>query len=134
MRKKEIRIFRDSYTSAFMVSLLPVGWMSESDLLRAATAVACGAGHPAAPELLRAADLRVVRLVEARNCERRPGGGAAGVVAGSRVLLGGPDYLLDHGVDLSGVPAMAVLDNMFFVSSDGRFAGIVQLDQAGLDD
>ncbi|MFO0963613.1 MAG: hypothetical protein U0625_12025 [Phycisphaerales bacterium] len=117
-----------------MVSVLPVGWMSESDLLRAATAVACGAGHPAAAALLRAADLRVVRVVDARNCERAPSGGAVGVVAGSRILLGDPDLLLEHGVDLTGVPAMPVHDGMFFVASDGRFAGLVVLDEAAFDD
>ena len=109
-----------------MASLLTVGWMSESDLLRAAAAVACASGHPAAEELLRESDVRVVRVVDALNCERRAGG-AAGVVAGSMVLVGSPDLLVDHGVDLAGLPPIAVDDSMRFVSCDGRFAGIVCL-------
>ncbi len=111
-----------------MVSVLPVGWMSESDLLRGVTAVACGAGHPVASLLLREADMRVVRVVDGLNCERLPTGGAAGVVAGSRFLVGSPEVLLDHGVDLSAVPPMETNDAMFFVAVDGRFAGLVLLE------
>lgn len=106
-----------------MVTILPAGWMSETDLLRAAAAVACGAGHPAAVMLLNEADVRVVRVVEALNCERLGGGGAAGVVAGSRVILGSPEQLIELGVDLSGVPPMATGEDMLWVASDGRFAG-----------
>ena len=110
-----------------MVSVLPVGWMSESDLLRAVAAVACGAGHAMAPDLLREADVRVVRVVDGLNCERLPGGGVAGVVSGSRVVMGSPELLLDHGVDLSAVPPMETHDGMFFVAVDGRFAGLLLL-------
>lgn len=112
-----------------MVTVLPVGWMSESDLLRSAAAVACGCGHPSAEALLREADVRIVRIVDAVNCERRPEG-AAGVVSGSRVLLGSPEFLLGNGVDLSSVPPMPVADGMLFAAVDGRFAGLVRLDVA----
>jgi cation transport ATPase len=50
------------------------------------------------------------------------------VVAGSRFLVGSPELLLDHGVDLSAVPPMETNDGMFFVAVDGRFAGLVLLD------
>lgn len=110
-----------------MITVLPAGWMSESDLLRAATAVACGAGHASAPALLREADVRVVRVLDAVNCERLPDGDAAGIVAGSRVVVGTPEQLLDHGVDLSGVPPIASDERMLWVASDGRFAGIIAL-------
>ena len=110
-----------------MVSVSTVGWMGENDLLRAAAAVACGCGHPAAEALLREADARVVRVVEALNCERRHDG-AAGVVAGSRIIMGSPEYLLDHEVDLSAVPPMETDWSMFFVAADGRFAGIVRVE------
>ncbi|NBQ14383.1 MAG: hypothetical protein EBU31_07175 [Proteobacteria bacterium] len=109
-----------------MVTVLPVGWMSETDLLRSVASVACGSGHPVAHELLREADMRIVRVVDALNCELCPGG-AAGVVAGSRVLVGSPEFLLEHGVDLAGVPPMQVCDGMFFSAIDGRFAGIVSM-------
>jgi cation transport ATPase len=107
-----------------VVTLLPVGWMSETDLLRSVTAVACGCGHPSAEALLREADVRIVHVVDALNCERT-GAGAAGVVSGSRVLLGAPEFLLDHGVDLSALPPIELLDGMLFAAVDGRFAGIV---------
>ena len=100
--------------------------MSETDLLRSVTAVACGCGHPAAVALLRESDVRVVHVVDALNCERAAAG-AAGVVAGSRVLLGAPEFLLEHGVDLAGVPPLEVRDGMLFAAVDGRFAGIVAL-------
>jgi cation transport ATPase len=109
-----------------MVSVLAAGWMGENDLLRAAAAVACAAGHPVAEALLREADVRVVRVVDALNCERRADG-AAGVVAGSRILLGSPEYLLDHDVDLSGIPPMEIDWSMLLVAADGRFAGIVRV-------
>jgi cation transport ATPase len=48
-------------------------------------------------------------------------------VAGSRFLVGSPEVLLDHGVDLAGVPPMETNDAMFFVAVDGRFAGLVML-------
>jgi cation transport ATPase len=108
-----------------VVTVLPVDWMGESDLLRAATAVACGAGHPVAGALLREADARIVSVVEARNCERSPCGGAAGVVSGSRILLGGPEWLLSHGIDLTEAGAVPLRDGVLFVSTDGRFAGTI---------
>ena len=109
-----------------MVSVLSVGWMSESDLLRSAAAVACGCGHPAAEPLLRETDARVLRVVDALNCELAPGG-AAGVVAGSRILLGSADHLESHGVALAGLPPFEVHDDMLFVAADGRFAGVVRV-------
>lgn len=110
-----------------VVTVLPVGWMSESDLLRSAAAVACGCGHPSAEELLREADMRIVRVVDAVNCERRPEG-ASGVVSGSRVLLGSPEFLLGQGVDLSSVPPMPFADGMLLAAVDGRFAGVLQME------
>jgi len=121
-------ISRLSYTPA-VITVLPVGWMSENDLLRAVAAVACGSGHPAAEELLREADVRVIRVVDAVNCEC-VGVGAVGVVAGSRVLLGSPEFLLEHGVELSPIAPMAVSDVMFLVAIDGRFAGMMLMDDA----
>lgn len=109
-----------------MVSVLTVGWMSESDVLRSAAAVACGCGHPAAEHLLREADARVLVVVDALNCELLASGGA-GVVAGSRILLGSPDHLERHGVVLEGLPPFEVLDDMLFVAADGRLAGLVQV-------
>jgi cation transport ATPase len=107
---------------------MPIGWMSESDLLRAAAAVACGAGHPGAGALLREADMRALRVVDAVNCERSACGGAAGVVSGSRVLLGGPEWLLAHGVDLTALGAVGLPDGAAMVASDGRLAGVVVVD------
>lgn len=112
-----------------MITVLPAGWMSESDLLRTATAVACGAGHAAAPVLLREADVRMVRVMDAVNCERLAEGDAAGVVAGSRVVVGTPERLIAQGVDLSGVPPIASDERMLWVASDGRFAGIIALEE-----
>lgn len=110
-----------------MVSVHPAAWLSEVDLLRAASAVAGGAGHPAAEELFREASARGIRAVPARNCDRF-GGGAAGVVAGSRVLLGSPELLLEQGVDLSAVPPMETDWTTLFVAVDGRFAGVVRVE------
>lgn len=110
-----------------MVTILPSGWMSEVDLLRASAAVACGSGHPAAWPLMREADVRAVQIVNAVNCERLNEGGAAGTVAGSRVVVGTPEQLLELGVDLSAVPPIAADERMLWVASDGRFAGVVLL-------
>ena len=63
------------------------------------------------------------------NCECI-GVGAVGVVAGSRVLLGSPEFLLEHGVELSPIVPMAVSDGMFLVAIDGRFAGMMLMDDA----
>lgn len=116
-------VSRVSYTS-IVITVLTVGWMSENDLLRAVVAVACGSEHPAAEDLLREAGVRVIRVVDAVNCERA-GVGAVGVVAGSRVLLGSPEFLLEHGVDLSPVAPLAASDDMLLAAIDGRFAGMV---------
>ena len=118
--------FLVSYTSP-VITVLPVGWMSENDLLRAVAAVACGSGHPAAEELLREADVRVIRVVDAVNCEST-GASAVGVVAGSRVLLGSPEFLIEHGVDLSPVVPTEASDGMLLVAIDGRFAGVILMD------
>jgi cation transport ATPase len=59
---------------------------------------------------------------------RNSGAGAAGVVAGSRVLLGAPEFLIDHGVDLMDVPPMETDWTTLFVAVDGRFAGVVRVE------
>lgn len=112
------------------VQVQPIGWMSEADLLRAATAVACSAGHPAAHALLAEADLRMVAVVDAVNCERSSCGGVAGVVSGSRIVAGGPEWLLGQGVDLSRAAAVPQRDGWIWVAADGRFAGWVGLGAA----
>lgn len=114
-----------------MITVIPSGWMSESDLLRAATAVACGAGHPLAVELLCAADVRLVRVLDASNCELLASG-AAGVVGGSRIVLGTAEQLraLDVEVEVGanvGVRGHAGVGepSALCVASDGRFAGVI---------
>jgi cation transport ATPase len=102
--------------------------MSEADLLRAATAVACAAGHPAARALLAEADVRMVGVVDAVNGERSPCGGVAGVMSGSRIVAGGPEWLLAQGVDLSRAGAAPQHDGWMWIAADGRFAGWVGLD------
>lgn len=108
-----------------MITVIPSGWMSESDMLRAATAVACGAGHPWARALLGAADLRLVRVLDAANCELLADG-AAGVVGGSRILLGSAEQLRALGVEAGASACASVGEhNALCVASDGRFAGVI---------
>jgi cation transport ATPase len=51
----------------------------------------------------------------------------AGVVSGSRILLGGPEWLLAHGVDLAEAGAEAWVDGTLYVATDGRYAGLIGL-------
>jgi cation transport ATPase len=113
-----------------VVTVLSLGWMSESDLLRAATAVACGAGHPGAAALLREADMRALRVVDAVNCELAACGGVAGVVSGSRILVGGPEWLRSHGVALPAVGLSRLPEGALLVASDGRLAGVLVVEDA----
>jgi cation transport ATPase len=113
-----------------VVTVLSLGWMSESDLLRAAAAVACGAGHAGAEALLREADMRALRLVDAVNCELAACGGVAGVVSGSRILVGGQAWLRTHGVALPAVGLSGLPDGALLVASDGRLAGVLVVEDA----
>jgi cation transport ATPase len=47
------------------------------------------------------------------------------VVSGSRILVGGPEWLLSNGVDLTEAGAVPLCDGVLFVSTDGRFAGTI---------
>lgn len=104
--------------------------MSESDLLRAAAAVACGAGHPWAAALLREADVRALRVVDAVNCELAACGGVAGVVSGSRILVGRPEWLGSHGVAVPAVGLSRLPEGAILVASDGRLAGVLVVEDA----
>ena len=104
--------------------------MSESDLLRGAAAVACGAGHPGSAALLREADVRALRVVDAVNCERSTCGGVAGVVSGSRILVGDPQWLRSHGVSLPAAGLSRLPEGAILVASDGRLAGVLVVEDA----
>jgi Cu+-exporting ATPase len=91
-----------------LVQVLPVSGFSESDLLRLAASLEQGSEHPLANAVVAAARERQLTLEAAKNFQSTTAGGVSGMVQGSHVRIGKPEFLSEHGVkNLSTLEAIA---------------------------
>lgn len=109
-------------------TVVTVGPLDETELLRLAAAVEQGAGHPLARSLLRATTRRHIAAGAAQGVIESPGRGVSGMVDGRRVTVGALSLLRErepaaaarldgNGDRLPGLRA--------FVAVDGEAGGIV---------
>jgi P-type Cu+ transporter len=113
-----------------VVSLRPVEWVDQEELLRITAAAERGSEHPLAEAITRLAAERGISLPAASRFAAIPGLGVRASVEGREVLAGNEQFLTDAGVDLAAMTASAEQADMaastpVLVAVDGRAAGVI---------
>ena len=76
---------------------------SEDEILALAAAAEADSEHPLARAIVQAAEHRGLEVPAARNFSSSPAVGVTAEVAGTKVAVGGPNLLSEHGVGEAGV-------------------------------
>ncbi len=116
-----------------VVAVRPVGGADEDRVLRLAAAVERGSEHPLAAAILAEADRRGASIDGATDFEALTGQGVRATVDGALVLVGSADYLVEAGVDRSGLPPLAApggpaARTTIFVAADAVALGAIDID------
>lgn len=114
-----------------IVDILPLGGVSEGELLRLAASLEQSSEHPLAGAIVSGARERGISLTEAKDFLSQAGGGVAGNVDGRHVLVGKSDFLRSENIaGLEGLIESAKEPQekgrtAVFIAIDGKAAGIV---------
>ena len=90
-----------------VTAIRPAEGFGEEEILRLAASLERGSEHPLADAILRAAAERGLALTEAADFDSPVGKGVHGVVEGRAIVLGGPVFLAERGVDVSALADVA---------------------------
>ena len=85
--------------AATLTDVVPLGGVSDEDLLRLTAAVEAGSEHPLGMAVVDGAAARGVRFERATDFVAVPGRGVRAVVGGKTVLVGTASFLAEAGVD-----------------------------------
>jgi Cu+-exporting ATPase len=112
-----------------LVGVTATGAIDEDELLRLAS-LERGSEHPLAAAIVKAAELRSLRLGEAADFASETGKGVVGSVAGRRVAVGNLALFASLGIDPAGLAARAEErrsegQSVMLVAVDGVAAGLV---------
>lgn len=94
---------------------------TEHDLLQTAAAVERHSEHYIAQGIVRKANATNVEIPKADKFNYLPGHGVEGIVDGRNIKVVGPNYLIEKGIALPGVPDEA--QTIVYVLIDGKIAG-----------
>ena len=113
-----------------LISIVTGPGTDESTLLRFAASLERSSEHPLAAAIVRGAEERGIRLVDAVAFDSITGKGVRGAVDGSSILLGNRALLDEFKIDAGELAAKAEelrVDNqtVMFVAIDGRLAGLI---------
>jgi Cu+-exporting ATPase len=113
-----------------LVSVLPVGDVSERDLLHVAAALELASEHPLAAAIVRGARDRGVTVAAATDFRSSTGKGVAGKVDGRAVALGNRRFVDELAIDVSGEAQRAESlrdrgQTVMFVAVDGKLWGLL---------
>jgi Cu+-exporting ATPase len=90
-----------------LTSIVAMGNEDESDLLRLAASLERGSEHPLAAAIVSGAQVRGLKLSEARNFRSITGMGIVGIVDGRRAALGNTRLLAELGIEPGGLSERA---------------------------
>ncbi|MAN96172.1 MAG: copper-translocating P-type ATPase [Gemmatimonadetes bacterium] len=85
--------------AATLIDVVPLGGVSDKDLLRLTAAVEAGSEHPLGMAVVDGAAARGVRFERATDFVAVPGRGVRAAVGGKTVLVGTASFLAEAGVD-----------------------------------
>ena len=113
-----------------VTAVVPLGTMTEPEVLRLAASLERGSEHPIATAILLAARERKVELANVTGFDSPSGKGVTGSVDGKRLLLGNAAFLQQEGVDVAAAeakadPLRAEGATVVLLAVDGRAEGLV---------
>ena len=109
-----------------VTDLLPLGGLTEEELLRLAASAERGSEHPLGKSIVEEAEARGVELLAMRDFRAFPGHGLEASVGGRKIYLGNEKFLAERGVEASGL-----VDEVHRLESQGRTV-ILVADDGGL--
>ena len=116
-----------------LTAVVPLGDLSEPDLLRLAAAVEVGSEHPLAAAVVTAARERGLELPPVEDFSALVGRGVVGKVDGAEILVGSPALLEERGLLLEAAPAEQITalqregQTVSVVAHAGRPVGLLAL-------
>jgi Cu+-exporting ATPase len=115
-----------------VVSIKTADGIAESELLRLTASLERSSEHPLAAAIVRAANERVIALVQPSSFDSPVGKGVIGEVEGRKLVIGNQRIMSEGGIDTANLSAPA--DDMrkdgataIFVAIDGKAAGIIAI-------
>ena len=115
-----------------VTALVTTAGHDQDEVLRLAASVEQASEHPLALAVVRAAQVRKLRLTPVSDFDAPTGRGAVGTVEGKRVALGTAPFMQQLGVAADGLASKANAlrqdgATVIFVAIDGRLAGVVAI-------
>ena len=115
-----------------VISIVPVGAVNESELLRFAASVEQASEHPLARAITEAANERNISVAQVRGFDAPTGKGAIGVAEGRRVVIGNPKFLHESNIQTTELDAEAERlrgegATVIYLGVDGKAAGIIAI-------
>jgi len=112
--------------------VVPVGGLTEPELLRLCASLEKGSEHPLAAAIVAGAQARGLSLPGVDGFAARPGRGVVGLVLGRRVALGTAALLAEEGADAGGLAGeaerlRAAGGTVVLAAVDGRPAGLLEV-------
>ena len=120
-------------------SVIPIGKLSEQEVLRLAASAELYSSHPLASAVVAAAKARNIRIPEPQSFTNEAGLGVIATVEGQTLLVGSETLLRNHGKITSGYPPQAAESSLVHIAikqPDGkvdRFGLITISDQTKAD-
>ncbi len=113
-----------------LVTVEPIGAMDKDEFLRLAASLERGSEHPLAEAIVRGAEQRELKLVDARDFQSVTGKGVQGEVDGRQVALGNAAMMAQIGVAANRLAERAEAlraqgQTVVFVAVDGAAAGLL---------
>ncbi len=113
-----------------LVGITPTGGFDETELLLLVASLERASEHPLAAAIVKGAEDRGLKLVEASGFSTKAGKGVVGTVDRRRVAIGNDALFASLGIDADGLPEQADLlrkdgQGVMLVAVDGRAVGLV---------
>jgi Cu+-exporting ATPase len=113
-----------------LVSIVPLGGMSDADALRLAAALEQASEHPLAAAILASARHRGVDVPRAENFRAIPGKGIVATVGPAQVTLGNAAMMQEAGVDATAAQPKADQlrgqgQTVMFLAADGKVSALL---------
>ena len=113
-----------------VTDVVPVGAISEAEILRLAASAEKGSEHPLGEAIVQAAVAKGVRLEDPSDFEAIPGQGVRAAIGEHRILIGNRSLMVSAGIPVDA--AESVLHAMedagktaMILAVDGRVAGVI---------
>ena len=113
-----------------LVGITPTGGVDETELLLLVASLERASEHPLAAAIVKGAEDRGLKLVEASAFSTEAGKGVVGTVDRKRVAVGNDALFASLGIDADGLPEQADLlrkdgQGVMLIAVDGRAVGLV---------